>query len=186
VKSSRLLFYALVGLMGVILIAGGYGYVWARQMLISKKEAVEQTKLEVVDEQKRTEQLVTLSRRYEQAKTKLEDINRALPRDSQQTEILLAIQNAAKDSGVILPSIQFTGAAQLTNPQLNQSSPAQGFYVVPLNLKLSGTYDQLQSFLDKLERLSRYNSVSSLSLTKTLADKNRLDIAMTLNAYLKP
>lgn len=185
-KSSRVLFFVLIGFLSVILLAGGYGYVWARQALLEKKQSVEKTHLEVIDEQKRTEQLVTLSRRYTEAKAKLDEINRALPRDSQQTEILLAIQSAANESGVLLPSVQFTGAAQLTNPQLNQASPSQGFYVVPLSLKLSGAYDQLQTFLDKLERLSRYNSVSTLSLTKTLADKNKLDVSLTLNAYLKP
>ncbi len=185
-KSSQALFYVLVGLLALILVGGGYAYVWAHELLVSQRQSIAKDRLEVIDEQKRTEQLVTLSRRYNEAKAKLDDINRALPRDSQQTEILLSIQSAASEAGVSLPSIQFTGQAQLANPQLNQATLAQGFYVVPISLKLSGSYDQLQSFLDKLEHLSRYNSVTTLTLTKTLADKNRLEVAMTLNAYLKP
>ncbi|MEI7818689.1 MAG: type 4a pilus biogenesis protein PilO [bacterium] len=183
---ARNLFYVLLIVLVLSMVFAGYGFWWARTQLLGRQSEVVKVQLETVDEQKRTEQLLQLGRRYSQAKTKLDDINRALPRESQQAEILLSIRNAAEESGVVLPSIQFTGAAQLANPKINQATPIKGLYVVPVSLKFNCSYVQLLTFLDTLERLSRYNSVGSLNLTKTATNPDLLEVSLTLNAYLKP
>lgn len=179
-------FWVVIVALGIFLSVGTYGYYWGTQELTTQKNRGLKKQLALQEEQKRTEQLVQLSRRYSEAEARLNDINTALPRSVEQATILLAIKEAAAQSGVQLPSIQFTGAAQLTNPQLNQATPAKGLYLLPISLKLSGTYDQLQNFLSRLENLSRYNSVTSLSLSKIVSDRNKLDISMSINAYLKP
>jgi|GEM_PF-6688951 len=183
---ARGVFVVLTAGLVLLLAGSGYAFWWAREQLLTKKTEIVKAQLDVVDEQKRTDQLVILSRRYSQAKAKLDDINTALPRESQQAEILLSIREAANQAGVTLPSIQFTGAAQSANPKLNQATQSKDLYVVPIALKLTGNYEQLISFLDRLERLSRYNSVGSLSLSKTNTDRDKLEITMSLNAYLKP
>ncbi len=184
--SAKVFFYMLCGLLTILLLGGSYAYWWGREELIIQKDRVNKKQLELVDGEKHTEQLVQLSRRYTEASARLNGINEALPRQSQQAEILLQIKEAANQSQVSLPSLQFTGAASPTNSALNQATPVEGLYILPISLRLSGTYDQLQTFLERLERLGRYNSVTSLSTTKTLTNRDQLDISMTLVAYLKP
>lgn len=179
-------FWVVAIVLGITIIASAYAYWWGMQELITQKDRGLAKQIALQDEQRRTEQLVQLSRRYTDAQSRLNDINTALPRSVEQATVLLAIKEAAAQSGVQLPSIQFTGAAQLSNPQLNQATPAKNLYLLPIALKLSGSYDQLQNFLGRLENLSRYNSVTTLSLSKVATDRNKLDISMSINAYLKP
>lgn len=183
---AKLTFYALCAVLVLLSIGSIYAFWWGTQELQAQKDRGLKKQLALQDEQQRTEQLIQLNRRYNDAKSRIADINTALPHSAEQAEMLLAVKEAANQSGVILPSIQFTGSAQLTNPQLNQATPAKGLYILPISLKLSGTYDQLQKFLGRLENLSRYNSVTSLSLSKLNADPNKLDISLSVNAYLKP
>ena len=183
---AKLFFYILCGSLVVILAVCGSAFVWGRDQLKTQKDRGLKKQLELQDEQKRTNQLVKLNSRYNDAKARLDDINTALPRSAEQAGILLAVKQAANESQIKLPSIAFTGSAQLTNPQLNQSTVLKGLYVVPISLKLSGNYLQLQDFLSRLERLSRYNSVVSLATTKVNTDPDKLEVSMTMNAYLKP
>lgn len=184
--TARSFSFMLVGLLALVLGGGTYGYYWAQGKLVARNAEYNQLQLQLVNEQKHTDQLLQLSRRYNEAKGRLDDINQALPRASQQAEVLLIVQEAASQTGVKLPSIAFTGSPQLANPQLNQATKTGDLYVVPISLKLSATYAQLNDFLKRLENLSRYNSVGSLSLSKTAANASVLDVSLTLNAYFKP
>lgn len=183
---AKLFFFILIGL-AVILMAGGvYGFIWARGELLEKKEQVAAKQLELDDTQKRIEQLVQLSRRYETAKTRSAEIDRALPRASQQAEILLELKAAAAQAGVSVSSLQFTGAANPLKAEINQATPQKDLYVLPISLRLSGTYPQLVTYLNRLDTLSRFNNVVSLNATKVQANRDVLDVNLNLVAYLKP
>ncbi|MBP9827362.1 type 4a pilus biogenesis protein PilO, partial [Candidatus Saccharibacteria bacterium] len=108
---AKTLYYILIMGFIALLAAGAAGFYWAQTSLTAKKAEVIKKETELVDAQKRTDQLLQLSRRFGEANTRLIDINQALPRSSQQGEILLDIKEAARQSGVDLPSIQFTGTA---------------------------------------------------------------------------
>ena len=119
---AKLFFYFLCASILLILAISTSAFFWGREQLITQKDRGLKKQLELQDEQKRTSQLVKLNSRYNEAKARLDDINSALPRSAQQAEILLAVKEAANQSQIKLPSIAFTGSAQLTNPQLNQST----------------------------------------------------------------
>lgn len=183
---ARLFFFLLCILLSLLTAAFIGSYIWARNQLITQKQTINESKLELDNSQKRIDQLIQLSRRYDIAKSRADEIDRALPRTSQQAEILLELKAAAAETGVTVAGIQFTGAATPTKADTNQATAQQDLYVLPISLRASGSYPQLITFLNRLDTLSRYNSVTSLTASKTQSNPNTLDINMSLVAYLKP
>jgi len=183
---AKLFFFFLCAVLAILTAVGASGFVWGRNQLIAQKEAVNEKKLELDNNQKRIDQLIQLSRRYETAKSRADEIDRALPRTSQQAEILLELKSAAAETGVTIASVQFTGAATPAKAETNQATAQQDLYVLPMSLRAAGSYPQIIAFLNRLDTLSRYNSVTSLTANKTQTNPNTLDVSMSLVAYLKP
>ncbi len=182
----KLTFYILCGTLAILIAGGTAGYVYGLRELTEQKERVQKKQLELADSQKRTSQLIELSRKYDDAKSRLDDIDRALPRQSKQAEILLELEGAGAQTGVAISSLTFTGAATPKNPNTNQAAAKQDLYILPISLRLRGTYPQLIAFLSRLNTISRFNSVTSLATNKIVNSPDQLDISMNLVAYLKP
>jgi Tfp pilus assembly protein PilO len=183
---AKLLFFILCALLAILLVASGAAYFWGSNILLEQKQEVSKKKLELDDSQKRIDQLIQLSRRYDSAKAQAEEIDKALPRSSQQAEILLELKSAAAENGVTIASIQFTGQATPAKAQTNQATAQQDYLILPISIRASATYPQLIAYLNRLETLSRYNSVTSLSATKSQSNRDNLEISMSIVAYLKP
>ncbi len=183
---AKTFFFILCALLIVLVLGGAGAYYWGHQQLTEQRDRVNKKQLDLSDSQKRTSQLIELSRKYDEAKARISDIDRALPRDSKQAEMLLEIRDAAAASGVRIASLQFTGAATPKNASTNQALLQKDLYVLPISLRLSGSYPQLITFLDKLNGLGRLNSVTNLTTSKTIASPDQLEITMNLVAYLKP
>lgn len=183
---AKTFFFILCATLAILIVGGGVAYYWGYQELTSQKELAMKKQLELGDSQKRTSQLIELSRKYDDAKARLSDIDRALPRESKQAEMLLELRDAAATSGVQISSLQFTGTATPKNATTNQALLQADLYVLPISLRLSGTYPQLIDFMQKLNGLGRLNSVTSLTTSKIITSADRLDITMNIVAYLKP
>lgn len=182
-------FYVLLGVCGGLVLLGIVGYYFGSRVLIAKKQELmkKETDLDLVEE--RSSQLVELKRHYEDAVKKLDEITRALPTNKQQAEVVVSLKDVAARTGMELPSIQFSASGAPTkgkvDPNYTQTTTVGDLYVLPIWLKMSGNYSQLVSFLTEVENLSRFNSVTDLSLT-TVAGQNKLEVNLTINAYLKP
>lgn len=183
---AKLFFLILCVVLAILLLASTGAYVWGRQKLLEQKSLVNEKKLELDDSQKLIDQLIQLSRRYDSAKSQADEIDKALPRSSQQAEIMLELQSAAAENGVTIASIQFTGTVTPDQAQTNQSTAQQDLIVLPISIRASTTYPQLIAYLNRLETLSRYNSVTALTATKSQSNRDILEISMSLVAYLKP
>ena len=183
---AKLFFYILCGLLILTIVAFGVGYVWGREKLVAQKETINEKKLEINNNQKRIDQLIQLSRRYEAVKSRSSEIDQALPKTSQQAEILLELKAAAQESGVNIASMQFTGTATPANASTNQATAQQDLFILPISIRASGSYPQIIAFLNRLDTLSRYNSVTSLAANKPATNPNLLEVSMSLVAYLKP
>jgi Tfp pilus assembly protein PilO len=56
---------------------------------------------------------------------------------------------------------------------------------LPISFQLAGTYEQLQTFLKKVERLNRFTNVTNLGISRP--DKTKpIVYSISLNAYIKP
>ena len=74
---AKLFFFFLCAVLAILTVVGASGFAWGRNQLITQKEAVNEKKLELDNNQKRIDQLIQLSRRYETAKSRADEIDRA-------------------------------------------------------------------------------------------------------------
>ncbi|MBW3538234.1 type 4a pilus biogenesis protein PilO [Candidatus Parcubacteria bacterium] len=178
-------FYILLGALAVLLILGAVGYYLASVSLRQRTELL-RTKLAsaaVADE--RIEQLGALKQQYQQLAPLLPKIEAAVPKTKQQSEIALQLQQLAARAGMPLPGITFSASTGLPSPT-SQTTKAGKVLALPISFQLTGTYEQLQTFLTSLEQLNRYTTVTSLAIAKPNATARNLSLTFNINVFVKP
>ncbi len=178
------LYFGLIGL-GVLMIVGlGLGYYWAVGNL--KTETAKLAKLTAADTvaQEHIDQLTDLSKKFKDLQPVLSKLNIALPKQANQGQVILQVEQLARQAGMTLPSASFQALNGLPTAT-SQTVKAGPVLALPISFQLTGTYEQLQAFLKSVERLGRYSSVSSLAITQNSGGKS-LAFSITLNVYLKP
>lgn len=178
-------FFVVLGLIGVMMVAGGGGYYFAftqlkeRSSLYANQLAVQVAADEQIDS------LTRLQRQYEKDIVPiLPLIDTALPRDKKQTEILVQLQKLASEVGLQITSINMPSPLGLPT-SVSQTVKTGNVLALPISFQLSGTYDQLQSFTAKVERLNRFTNITNLAISRP--DKNKpIVYSISLNAYIYP
>jgi Tfp pilus assembly protein PilO len=177
--------YILIGILALLIIAGGYGYYTASQSLhnqtikLSNQMAVDT----VADE--RISQLIALRKQYQRFTPLIPNIDSALPAAKQQSEVALQLQTLASQAGMSLPSVTFASSNGLPTAT-SQTISAGGVLALPVTFQLTGTYDQMQRFLVSLENLGRYTAVTSLAITRADPKAKTLNFSLNVNVYVKP
>ena len=174
-------FFVLSGLLAVIIIAGGVAYYYAGVSLTAGTATLSQR---LADEQLTTQQLADLSQlqgQYNHLLPLLPIINEALPTQKNQSDVANQLHAIAANCNMALNSLSFSPST-IPGPT-SQTVAAGGVLAIPITFQLHGTYSQLQQFLQQQESLSRYTSVTSLSIA---GNGNNLSFSVALNAYMKP
>lgn len=177
-------FYVILGIIGGLLALGGTGYYFALKMINETSQTAAANYAAQVTADEKLDSLSKLQNQYtKEIEPILPLMDQALPRTKNQTAILSQLHSIAGESGLALGSITFPSAAGLPN-DTSQTVVSGGVLALPVNFTVSGSYTQLQSFLRKVETLSRFTNVTNLSVTRP--DKSRPIIyTMTVNAYVK-
>jgi Tfp pilus assembly protein PilO len=183
--SPKRYFFILLGIMGgiIALAGGGYYYALITVKATSLKLAAQQGEQNAADDE-----LQYLSRLKVQYTHDIEPIlpvlEQALPRTKNQTEILTQLQTISQESGLHIAGATFASAQGLPTAT-SQTVQSGKVLALPITFQVSGSYAQLQNFLTKVETLSRFTNVTTLSISRP--DKTKPIIyAMTVNAYVKP
>jgi Tfp pilus assembly protein PilO len=178
-------FYVVLGVIGVLLAAGGGGYYLAWKQLNVQSAALSEQlgQQKAADEQ--IEKLSLLQRQYEKDIVPiLPLVDSALPRDKKQTEILAQLQSIAKDVGLQITSVSMPSPVGLPT-SVSQTIKAGTVLALPITFQLSGSYDQLQRFTARVENMNRFTNVTNLTITRP--DKTKpIVYSIALNAYIKP
>ena len=180
-------FFVLVGVT-VLLIGGGVaGYVYATSLLGRQAASLRESLAQVAVAGEHVDQLKQLRKQYLTLSPKFAKLNLALPTTKKQSELVLQLQQLAINSGMSIPTASFTGlsTAGALPSATSQTVQTGSVIALPLSFQLTGTYDQLQSFLTRLEQLNRYTNVTTLNIIKS-DTKNTLTFSITLNAFVKP
>ncbi|TAK89201.1 hypothetical protein EPO04_03840 [Patescibacteria group bacterium] len=180
--SAKKLFYALCGLLVVIIAAGAYGYYYVSQELYRDTATLSQR---LADEQivdKKLDTLTQLQQQYRQLEPTITKVYDALPVEKQQSRLALQLREIAGVSGMTLDSLTFSPST-VPGPT-SQTVKVGDILAVPVTFQLIGTYDQLQRFLQLQENLGRYTNVTSLNISSGTSKSLTFDV--TLNAFLKP
>lgn len=180
----------------VLTVGGAIGFYFATKFMLAQKEALRQKKTDLYLSEQRIQQLTELKGKYSKASAKLDDITTALPNQKDQAEVIVQLKSEAEKIGFELTSVQFNDSGssitkdkKSSDPNLTQTTKSGNVYVLPVSLKLRGTFSQLTTYLTTIEHLSRYNSVVSINIVQT-GDKNGnsnvRDMTLLLNTYIKP
>ena len=181
--SAKRFFYVLCAVLGVIVVVAGGAYYLANQNL---QTGTQQLSQKLGDEQladERLAKLEDLQKQYQRLQPLLPSIYNALPQEKKQSTLAVQLRNIATSSGMDLETLTFTSTT-VPGPT-SQTVKVGDVLAVPVSFQLTGTYEQLQQFLSKQQKLDRYTSITALDISQ--ADKpNLLTFKVTLNAYLKP
>ena len=130
-------------------------------------------------------QLQQLKHDYDKIQPLLPSLDDALPKTKNQSQLTLQIQQLASAAGLSLPGVAFQGNSPLPSAN-SQTVKAGDVLTMPVTFQLTGSYEQLQSFLQGLEHMSRLVSVTSLGISRVEGKPKTLVYSFTINAYLKP
>ncbi len=180
--NAKKFFFVMSGLLAIIIVAGGAAYYYASKNLHDGTQELAQ---KLGDEQladDKLAQLQDLQKQYERIQPMIPAIYAALPEQKLQSQIAVQLRSIASASGMKLDTLNFS--ASTTPGPTSQTVQAGSILAVPVTFQLSGTYDQLQQFLNRQEHLSRYSSITSLAISA--GDTSSLSYDITLNVFIKP
>lgn len=177
-------YFGMLAALGILVVGSGAGYYWANNQTIHNTETLKQHLAELQTDDSTIDQLSSLKRQYEKIAPTLNNLDGALPKTKKQSEIIVQLQTLATNAGMSIPSASFNATAGSPSP-ISQTTKDGDALVMPLIFQMSGSYEQLQSFLKGVEKLNRYTTISNLAITKS--DKPKLlSLSISLNVYLKP
>jgi Tfp pilus assembly protein PilO len=178
-------FFILLGVVGVTLLAAGFGYYMGLTQLKSQSTELATGLASQADADTQIEKLGQLKREYDREIVPiLPLLDEALPRDKKQTEILAQLQNIASNVGLQIASISMPSPLGLPT-SVSQTVKAGTLLALPISFQLSGSYDQLQQFTQQVEDLNRFTNITDLAISRP--DKSKpIVYSIALNAYIKP
>lgn len=211
--NSKLLFYLLSGAIFLLGIAGIAGAYYGNAFLERKTSAILELKADslALDEQQKS--LVQAKRDIEKY-SELERIARTVvPQEKDQARTIREIIKLAEESNVPITNISFpssnlgqaaakpnaaTGtttqpAPATTTPQTTQLKPVQGIpgvYQLDVTIQSDTSspvpYNNMLTFLSKLEQNRRTANVTNLSVTPSATNRNQVTFSLVVNIYIKP
>lgn len=122
-----------------------------------------------------------------------EKVNRLLPNESSLYDLSIQLEALVKAEGVTLSNVTLTPSASDSGQAVTTSEQATGADVsikapkstekALISMTMSGTYGQLQSFIDGMTSLDRYIEITELTFTKAAVTDTVLALQITANTY---
>lgn len=176
-------FFALIGVCLVLVGVLASGYYFETNRIKTETQQLARQMATATASSEEVDQLSQLKRQFSQVQPVLAKLDMALPSQKNQSAVILQIQQLAASAGMQLPSASFQASNGLPSAT-SQTIRSGSVLALPISFQLTGTYAQLQKFLQQAEQLGRYNDVSSLSITRGSGANLVFNIA--LNVYIKP
>lgn len=204
-------FFIMVGLFSLSLIGGGAMLYLANNVLEKRSGSVVELKLGSAEIEAQLSAYQAAKKDVEKYSYLNDIISSALPQDKDQARTVREIFLLAQQAGIIIKSVQFpsstlgavtaapaAGTTTTATPAaITQAKPVTGLngvysietVVTPyaddkINIV---TYDQLISFLKKIESNRRAMQVSSIQLNPLgQSSSDSISFTVTLNIFIKP
>lgn len=166
---------AIVALIIFGLILGG-GYWFFIKDQYAQLERVEKTELDLrkAYEEKayRVANLEVFKAQMEEMEETFGALVRQLPSETEVPGLLEDITNTALGSGLVLQEVKL------------QPEQKRDFYAeLPINIKVSGSYHELASFVSSVAGLPRIVTLHDLTIKPTGGDGERLDMQVLARTY---
>lgn len=176
----------LLAILGVLICGGGAAYYFGANLVSAKTTELQQHLNDVQMAQQKLDDLGLLKIQYDSVQNLLPSLDEALPQAKKQSELVLQTRKLADSSGVSVKSISFSGTSGSPS-STSQTTPDKDSGALGLQMAFdaTGSYAQMQSFLQSLERLGRLNTVDNVSITRD--DKTQQITAnFTIRPFIKP
>lgn len=116
-----------------------------------------------------------------------QQVNASLPSQKPLTPLLLGLNAVANTAGVNIDEISLSpGEVATDSAFIPRTGPNrnQKYDAIDLELTVSGTLDEINTFLRDIERFAPFSSVSSLSLSKRVRDtEGMFDAELIVTTY---
>jgi len=182
--NPRRYFFIIIGLLVGVMVVGAAGYAWA---LILVSQNSHQLAMQLGEQEAADAQITNLQLTAKAYETKivpiLSEIQTAMPKTKNQTDLLLQLQQSAQASGIAISNVTFAPAQDKLPSNATQTTIQNGLLVMPVSFSVTGSFAQLQSFLERVENLSRVTAVTNLTVSRS---GTAINYAMTVNAFIKP
>lgn len=201
-------------MLGVVIMSAllSIGSVFVGSAMLNKKSN-ELTELKLQDRLIDEQQVALVQANKDIEKYhELETIAKSIvPQDKDQAIIVREIIKLADESKIKISSIVFptstlgqkaptpapgtskeTDAPKVQTPSISQVKAVdgiQGLYQLEVTIQVSEvatTYDQLISFLNKLEQNRRTAQVTTISINPSANNRNLVEFNLTMNVFVKP
>jgi Tfp pilus assembly protein PilO len=125
--------------------------------------------------QEKINDLSVLQAKYNSLQSDLLTIYESVPQDAQVPKITGQIQSLAQDSNINLLSVQVN--------QITKSPQRFSYYV--FNLNATGSYDDINSFLNNLVSMQRITDINSVNVTSGIEKDGSLQLSVRGEAFFK-
>lgn len=201
--NSKIVFFGLLGTLGLIIAAAIAGTVYGTNMLEKTGDNLLERKLENAALERDEQSLSQAKRDIEKYKD-LEQIARSIvPQEKDQARTVRELVAIADQSGIRIESISFpssdlggTGttrgrsASPAGTTQLIPVEGLSGVYAMPIDIQVSNTtpvaYSQMLGYLERLENNRRTSHVTNLTITPSEENRDLVTFSLQINAYIKP
>jgi len=102
----------------------------------------------------------------------IEIVNNALPSRKPLLELLVSLNSVSTDTDVQVMSYNLSpGLVATDSTQLTQAPAAKGFDSLKLTMSIEGTFRDLQNFFRRVEEVSPFSTIMSLSLSSSITSE---------------
>jgi len=156
------------------------------------KNNLQEKQAELSNLNKKEEALKKISTSYNKYKQQFDLVTESLPKTKEISDYITQLEGAASQSGLSIQSIKVGGQAQTggqkeqSNSQYSQLAKVGDIYTLPIDISMSSNnFGNFQTFIETLEKLSRFTTVQKISLKNSTSNKS-LDTSISLTIYVLP
>lgn len=169
---SRNMLVTIIGfavILLVFLLAGLWPYL---AELRRTQDQIQQRKLALADAALQSERLRDLTQQAKFLQLQVRDYDRLVPENKDLGTFLGQLSRELDDAGM-----QNTSVRALVSTTLGKVQQ------LPIEIRGTGTFEQFQSFLTRLENLPRLSSISRLNAESDAAMTGKVTVDITLSIY---
>lgn len=133
-----------------------------------------------------------LDKRYRDIEKDIPKINTALPDKKEASQLLSDLDLLSNESGLKLTLLKSSSVGKKpTTPadqSLLQTNKGKYGYEMPLDIKIDGSFNNFNTFIQKLENYQRLVNISSVEITKPTDVQDfsdNIEAKLKITAYLK-
>jgi Tfp pilus assembly protein PilO len=171
-SSNLISFPLLITFITILAVAAlGFFVLWPKYQELKVVELnIDNQEIELKTKKEYLQMLEELKLELEKNAAELAKVDSALPTDPSVPSLFNYLQVAASQAGLILTEISPFSVAD--------SSALAGLKEIGFNVKISGTYPSVKSFISTLERSARMIEVESISLSSSEEGSFNFDLGL--------